>query len=166
MLYLYLLFSVLAQPISHTGPEPKPRQAHLRSFDATPVNKKLLLDLVNEAREKGCTCGETWYAPVPPLQWNEALEKAAVEHSRDMDQKNYFSHISPDGSDAGSRILDAGYNWKNYGENIGMGYHNEQEVVNGWLHSPGHCKNIMNKTYKDMGVGRSGNYWTQDLGSR
>jgi len=53
-----------------------------------------------------------------------------------------------------------------YGENIGMGYKNEKEMVEGWLKSPGHCKNIMNKGYKEMGVAKVGSYWTQTFGAR
>jgi uncharacterized protein YkwD len=48
-----------------------------------------------------------------------------------------------------------------YGENIAFGQRSEREVMQGWLSSPGHCKNIMSKTFKEMGVSRVGDYWTQ-----
>jgi uncharacterized protein YkwD len=130
------------------------------------VNKTVLLQLVNDARKKGCNCGDTYYDAVPPLSWNDQLEKAALAHSSDMNQNKYFSHIGQDGSNAGDRILNAGYSWKFYGENIAEGYKTEQEVVEGWLSSPGHCRNIMNKSYKEMGVARTGDYWTQAFGSK
>jgi uncharacterized protein YkwD len=130
------------------------------------VNKELLLQLVNIARSKGVKCGDKWHPPVPPLTWNQLLEKAAVDHSKDMFNKNYFSHIAGDGSTANSRIEKAGYIWMAYGENIGYGYRSEKEVVAAWLTSPGHCANIMSKNFKEMGVGRAGNYWTQDFGSK
>ena len=119
--------------------------------------------MVNEVRKKGCTCGNTYYAPVTPLSWNNQLEKAAFEHSSDMNQHKYFSHTAPDGSNAGDRISNTGYKWRTYGENIALGYLTEQEVITGWLHSPGHCKNIMSKDFKEMGVARVGDYWTQEL---
>ena len=53
-----------------------------------------------------------------------------------------------------------------YGENIATGYTSEREVVDAWIKSPGHCKNIMNKAYKEMGVARVGNYWTQEMASK
>ena len=53
-----------------------------------------------------------------------------------------------------------------YGENIATGYRTEKEVVKGWIASPGHCKNIMSKLYKEMGVARYGNYWTQEFGAQ
>ncbi|HEX2609211.1 MAG TPA: CAP domain-containing protein [Flavisolibacter sp.] len=130
------------------------------------LNKKLILSLVNEARKKGCRCGDTYYPSAPALQWNDQLERAALDHSRDMSSKKYFSHTSPEGLGAGERIQNAGYNWMMYAENIGMGFKDEKEVVEGWLNSPGHCKNIMNTSYKEMGVGKVGNYWTQEFGSR
>jgi uncharacterized protein YkwD len=134
--------------------------------DASVVNKSLLVQLVNDTRKKGCQCGETWYPPAPAVTWNELLEKAALNHSRDMYQNNYFSHTSQDGKNAGNRIRQVGYNWNSYGENIAMGYKDEREVVAGWISSPGHCRNIMNKNYKEMGVAKAGTYWTQTFGSR
>ena len=125
-----------------------------------------MVNLVNKVRKTGCQCGDTWYGPAPEITWNSQLETAARLHSTDMDQKKYFNHTAPDGSDGGIRISRTGYNWWTYGENIAMGYGSEQSVVNGWLQSPGHCKNIMNKSYKEMGVGRSGSYWTQVFASR
>ena len=52
---------------------------------------------------------------------------------------------------------------KRMDENIANGYASEQSVMNGWLGSEGHCKNIMNGSFKEMGAGREGNYWTQIL---
>ncbi len=130
------------------------------------VNKTLVLQLVNNARVKGCKCGGKNYQPVPPLIWNEKLERAAQLHSQDMARKKYFSHTGTDGSNAGQRMQKAGYNWMAYGENIGMGFRNENEMIEGWLKSPSHCKNIMNADYKEIGTARSGVYWTQTFGAR
>lgn len=125
------------------------------------INVDVMLNLVNEVRAKGCTCGSTTMPAVPALNWNELLSKAAYEHSNDMKTNNYFSHTSGDNTTPGDRIKAVGYNWTTYGENIAMGQTSEQQVMNSWLKSEGHCRNIMNKNFKDIGVGRSGNYWTQ-----
>lgn len=130
------------------------------------VNKTLMLQLVNDVRKKGCQCGDTYYPPAPTVVWNELLEKAAANHSLDMYQNNYFSHTSPSGGNAGTRITAAGYRWLTYGENIAMGYNDERSVVTGWLNSPGHCKNIMNKNYKEMGVAKVNAYWTQAFATK
>lgn len=130
------------------------------------VNKTELLQLVNDARKKGCQCGDTYYPSAPAVTWNEKLEKAALSHSNEMFRNDYFSHTDRSGNNAGVRIEAAGYRWKAYGENLAHGFMNEKEVVQGWLNSPGHCKNIMNKSFKEMGVAKAGNYWTQDFGSQ
>lgn len=133
----------------------------LKHPEPTPINKTLLLQLVNEVRKKGCQCGDTYYSSAPAVGWNGQLEQAALVHSNDMYANNYFSHVAKDGSKAGDRIDDAGYRWRTYAENIAFGYRSEKEVVFGWIQSPGHCKNIMNKAYNEMGVSRVGDYWTQ-----
>jgi uncharacterized protein YkwD len=125
------------------------------------VNRTLMLQLVNDVRKRGCQCGDTYYYPALPLTWNDQLETAAYSHSSDMAKNKFFAHLAPDGSKAGQRIERAGYLWKAYGENIGQGYKTEKEMVAGWLASPGHCKNIMNKNFKEMGVARVGTLWTQ-----
>ena len=77
-----------------------------------------------------------------------------------------LEHTSSNGTTAGQRIIRAGYQWALYGENIAMGFENEKEVVSNWLTSPGHCANIMNASFRDMGAARAGKYWTLDLGAR
>lgn len=153
--FLLVICLFVASSVYAGGPIPK-----------AGLNKNLILQLINAARKKGCQCGDTWYPSAPPITWNDLLEKAALEHSTEMVQKKYFSHVSSDGYNTGDRMTKAGYIWKTYGENIGMGYRNEQEMVDGWLKSPGHCKNIMNPQYREMGAARVGDYWTQDFGTR
>ncbi|NTS41355.1 CAP domain-containing protein [Flavisolibacter sp. BT320] len=148
-LFVFLFPQATVPDLNGDEPEPKP------------VNKKQLLQLVNQVRQKGCQCGDTFYPATTPLQWNAQLEQAALMHSSDMYANNYFSHAAKDGSKAGKRIDRTGYSWKTYGENIAFGYRNEAEVVKGWIRSPGHCKNIMSKSFKEMGVARAGEYWTQ-----
>jgi len=129
------------------------------------LNKTVMLQLVNDARKKGCNCGKTYYAPVLALTWNNQLEKAAYNHTNDMFRNKYFSHTGSDGSASSERITSAGYNFRYYGENIAQGYSTEKDVVAGWLSSPGHCANIMNKNFKEMGAANVGDYWTQDFGN-
>lgn len=157
--FLLTVLIACSKPVDGTEPV-------IEANNGSAVNKSLILQLVNDIRKKGCQCGDTWYPPAPSVTWNELLEKAALNHSRDMYQNNYFSHTSQDGNNAGYRIRQVGYNWRSYGENIAMGYKNEGEVVAGWISSPGHCKNIMNKNYKEMGVAKAGSYWTQEFGSK
>jgi uncharacterized protein YkwD len=157
--FLLPIFLTINSPAS--GKEPVPPGKGL-----TPINKPLLLQLVNEVRRKGCRCGDTFYPASPALTWNSKLEQAAIVHSNDMYANNYFSHADQDGMKAGDRLDDAGYRWRTYGENIAFGYRSERDVVKGWILSPGHCKNIMNKAFKEMAVSRVGDYWTQVFGTK
>ncbi len=156
--WLHFAFPAAVTPASFKNPIPKTVPATL--------NKSVMLQLVNQVRQSGCKCGDTYYYPVPAVKWNTQLEAAAYNHSYSMQVNNFFSHIGPDGSRGGKRIAAVGYQWRAYGENIAQGYKTEKEVVEGWIKSPGHCKNIMNKMYKEMGVARVGNYWTQEFASR
>jgi uncharacterized protein YkwD len=131
---------------------------------------KEMLTLVNNARAQTRSCGGMSYQPAPALAWNCRLENAGVAHSSSMAENGFFSHTGQDGSDPGDRISAAGYNWSTYGENIAAGYKDAQTVMDGWLTSPGHCANIMNSSFTEVGVGLvkkdSGSYstyWTQDF---
>lgn len=133
---------------------------------------KLMLTLVNNARAQTRSCGTMSYQAAPALAWNCQLENAAYGHSLSMAENDYFSHTGNDGSDPGDRISAAGYDWVTYGENIAAGYRDAESVMDGWLTSAGHCANLMNSSFKDIGVGVAegsgtyGSYWTQDFAAQ
>ena len=89
-----------------------------------------------------------------------------------MATQNYFSHTSLDGRTLSQRLTNAGYAGAfPWGENIAAGQPTPQAVVDAWMSSPGHCTNIMNGSYRAIGVGYAfragstyGHYWTQDFG--
>jgi uncharacterized protein YkwD len=136
--------------------------------DATLANldNELLLKLVNEKRAAGCNCGNKYMPPVPPLVWNDLITAASAKHSKDMDRRSFFSHTSSDGKSLKDRFQIVGYKWMAIGENIAMGQRDEYEVMNSWVKSPGHCMNLMNAGFKEMGAARQGKYWTQDFGTK
>lgn len=130
-----------------------------------------LLYRVNALRASGAVCGSTIYRAAAPLNWNSMLLLAASSHSSDMAQKNYFSHTSPDGGTMAQRIAATGYTMSAAGENIAAGQSNVEEVMRSWISSTGHCQNLMNPTYQDIGVAcvrngatNNGLYWTMNLG--
>ncbi len=153
-------FSCSKDNVQHPGNEPD------KDSPVFNVNKSELLQRVNAVRLSGCNCGTTRMPPVQALNWNDQLATASYDHSLDMNNNDFFSHTGSNGSNTGQRLSAAGYPWRSYGENIAAGYQNEQAVVDGWLRSEGHCRNIMNAGVKEMGVGRGGTYWTQVLASR
>lgn len=138
----------------------------------TPLQEEILL-YVNQARSKSCQCGSTTYPAAPALVLNDQLNAAAGKHATDMATYNYFSHTGRDGSAPWDRMKREGYNWRRAGENIAAGQTTARAVVDGWLRSAGHCANIMNKNFKDLGVGyaygassRYKHYWVQNFGAK
>ena len=133
--------------------------------------KKEFLERINKVRKKGCNCGRQYMPPAPPLVWNDQLEDAAMGHAKDMYKKDYFSHDSKDGRKIVNRIEAAGYGRKGFrsyqvGENIAQGQPSIEEVTDGWFKSEGHCYNLMNKGFKEIGVAYYNTYWVQDFGGR
>ena len=131
------------------------------------------LDAINAARAQAHDCGDTSFPAAPPLQWNAKLAAAAQEHSDDMARNNLTGHEGSDGSTPKERIEKQGYQWRSLGENVAAGQPDTRTVVKDWLNSPGHCENIMNPKFTEMGMALSENnttgylqYWTLDLGSR
>lgn len=130
-----------------------------------------ILQRVNAVRAAGAVCGTTAFQPASALAWNEPLLVAAGAHSADMAQKNYFSHVSQDGRTAAQRVTAAGYSWSSFGENIAAGQSSVEQVMTGWINSPGHCQNLMNLNFRDVAVACVRNdaadyrlYWTMNLG--
>lgn len=115
---------------------------------------KRLIKMLNRQRASGGVCGKRFYGPSNPLKWDNRLAKAASVHASDMAENDRLSHNGRDGSDPGERIKSAGYRWKAFGENIGEGYRTPEDIFRAWMKSEGHCKNIMNPLFKDVGASR------------
>ncbi|KIZ15843.1 CAP domain-containing protein [Streptomyces natalensis] len=150
-----------SSPPSHSAPPTKaPVPPSPASPSAPPASGTAarILEIVNSERSKaGCS----------PLTLNAKLNKAAQDHSKDMAGHSNMSHTGSDGSSPGDRITQAGYNWTAYGENVAYGYSTPESVMRGWMSSPGHKRNILDCSFKEMGVGlaQPGDYWTQDFGT-
>lgn len=127
------------------------------------VDKNLLLELINNVRAKGCNCGATYMPPVPPVTWNEKLEKASWLHSKEMSDSNYMSHTGKNGGNGGDRIKKMGYNWKVYRENLALGVLTEKTVIEGWMRSETHCLSMMDANVKETAVAKFSHFWTQEL---
>ncbi|ROV60399.1 CAP domain-containing protein [Vibrio ponticus] len=130
-----------------------------------------MLAAVNNARATSRQCGSTYMPPVSALTWDYDLESAAFRHSSDMANGDFMSHTGSDGSSVADRVDATGYAWSRVGENIAVGQTSINAVVNAWLNSEGHCMNIMNADFEQMGAslvenhsGAYGYYWTQVFG--
>ncbi len=133
--------------------------------------EEVFLALVNAARAESRLCGNESFSPVPPLTWSNKLQRAAEAHSLDMSDHNFFSHTGSDGSDVAMRAQAQVYEWRAVGENIAAGQDTVQEVIEGWLGSPGHCRNLMDSNYTEVAAACISNdnadyvnYWTNVLG--
>jgi uncharacterized protein YkwD len=128
----------------------------------TPSFQQQILQLVNAERKK---------VNAPPLTLNSKLNQAAQNHTNDMVAKRYFSHTSPSGSTMVSRVKAVGYSYRTIGENIAAGKASANDTMIQWMNSAGHRKNILNPSFKELGVGYAPSkdqyrhYWTQVFGT-
>lgn len=133
-----------------------------------------VVQLVNARRGQPARCGnESFDGTNIQLVADPKLTCSAREHSEDMATQRMIDHQGSDGRGPFDRIRDIGYTGGfPQGENVAMGYPTARAVVDGWMSSPGHCANIMNPGFNEIGVGYhagSGAYphlWTQKFGRR
>lgn len=140
------------------------------SADCMTPEMQTLLDEHNKARATARQCGDRFFEAAPPLTWSCQLATASQKHSEDMARNNYFAHNSQDGRTPFQRMSAEGYNFSTAGENIAAGNNTPQATTQQWINSPGHCSNMMNPNYTEMGGGVAYNanssyrsYWTVNL---
>ena len=116
-----------------------------------------VLNLVNKERAK---------QNLQPLTLSAKLTSIANVKAADMRDNNYFSHTSPNYGSPFEMLQQFGVSYTAAGENIAAGQKSAEAVMTDWLNSSGHRANIMNKEYKELGVGyvtggSYGTYWVQ-----
>lgn len=101
-------------------------------------------------------------AGLEPLSLSIEYSSTAYDKSKDMADKNYFSHTDNSGYNMANDL--------NVGENIAAGYDCAEDVVEAWMDSPGHKANILHARYTTIGIGYCykdnstyGHYWTQQF---
>jgi uncharacterized protein YkwD len=87
-----------------------------------------------------------------PLRQCEALTAAAEDRVRDMMERHYFDHVSPDGTSPFACAERHGYDYTAIGENLAVGYRSAASVVDGWMTSPGHRANLLGTRYDEVGL--------------
>jgi uncharacterized protein YkwD len=103
---------------------------------------------------------------VAPLCLNKELGSAAQLHSLDQKSCGKMSHTGCNGSSMGQRVRASGYLSRGAGENVAWGQRSAKSVMNSWMNSDGHRRNILFSSYKNIGIGLSDNfYWTQVFGA-
>lgn len=107
------------------------------------VTVEEVINLTNQERVK---------AGLKPLTQSTALSQAAVGKARDMFTNNYWSHISPGGTQPWDFIKNAGYGYRYAGENLARDFSNTSSVISAWLDSPSHRENLLSSKYSEIGV--------------
>lgn len=166
-------------PVSKIKPVPH------ASPSISSADKTAYTSAVNQMRAEARKCGNKVYAAAKPLKWSNKLYLASYEHSKDMAMCSYFGHKGSGTkydwtakkqslarcSSFVNRIENNGYTrHRGVSENIAYGIKDYSEVIQKWMHSPGHCKNIMNPTYTAFGMAKVTSvdgtaYWTQNFGA-
>jgi uncharacterized protein YkwD len=145
----------------HALPQPCPG-ARTQITQASPSQmRSAVLCLVNRQRTSN---------QLPPLVESPRLDLSAQGWTDSMVRFDDFSH----GTAFTNRISAVGFDWTTVGENIAAGFLTPAAVVSAWMNSPGHCANILDPAYREIGTGvspgrvpqaspRAGT-WTQDFG--
>ena len=100
---------------------------------------------------------------LPRLKFDRKVSRSAQKHACDMSVKGYFSHYGQDGSKPKLRLHRTGCKAGRVAENIAVGQKGAQEVVQGWMTSPGHRKNMLMQRGIDrfgIGIADSGNAYS------
>ncbi len=98
-----------------------------------------------------------------PVALDPSVAKVAYGHSLDMANNNYFDHDSPTIGTLSDRLEKGNVKYTKAGENIAYNYLDAGAAVEGWLNSPGHRKNLLDKSYTYMGEGTFQKYYTQNF---
>jgi uncharacterized protein YkwD len=139
-------------------PLPPVPEGPARPLATTEIDQ--IVELVNVERKK---------RNVPPLKVSVKLTDAAQKYAERMAREDRLSHDL--GGGLGDRLDKENYNWTMCGENIAWNYRGAEDVMKGWMSSPGHRRNLLNPSYKEIGVGIAKNkkgepYHCQDFGAR
>ena len=170
-----VISSIATDPVPVVAPEPQlaPEYSGCGGVTTPMINdayEQQVVELVNAARLAN--------GNLPPFKRADGLGAAARYHAADLGQDNYFYHDSYDRS--GGNLVFVCNTWQRIatyssganGENIAGGYGTPENVMTGWMNSPGHRNNILNTYSWEIGVGYyqgSGQYytyWAQDFGRR
>ncbi len=147
--------TITPKPTTTTAPPTTEAPPPVTTKPDTSVTDQVVTLTNAQRQQQGCT----------PLAVNASITAAAQGHADDMANRDYFEHTTPDGVTFDQRIRNAGYSSPG-AENIAKGASTAEQVVQMWMDSPGHRRNILNCDLNTIGVGfnSDGLYWVQDFG--
>ncbi len=107
------------------------------------------------------------YMELEPLSMTKNLHTAADIRAVELSERFTADHKRPDGRKFQTVLNEQGVDWIWAGENIARGFKNSEDVMLGWIESPGHLANILDSDYTHLGTGfydndsSEGPYWEQ-----
>ncbi len=108
------------------------------------ITRNLVVQEVNPVRNN---------LDLPELQENPALSRAAQMKAEDMIRRDYFSHTGPAGEEPWVWYEKTGYDFSLAGENLAIDFNDPSLLMDAWLDSPSHARNILNSYFEDIGIG-------------
>jgi uncharacterized protein YkwD len=175
LLGMLATFGLLSSCVPISEDDPDPNVGAISCDQAATEAEKLecrVAELVNAERQRGAVCDGTSMPPAAALTMHSALRQSARGHAEDMAAQGYFSHESLDGRTPYDRMEAAGYTFSAAAENIAAGSPTPEDVMQQWMASGGHCRNIMSGSYLHIGVGYAVSestayryYWVQNFGA-
>lgn len=118
------------------------------------------IDLFSDKGLLSASNAERSKISIRDLKLNKVLDKAAMAKCKDMAKRNYWSHKSPEGEEPWTFVKKEGYKYSKLGENLSAGFSDSAAAVTGWINSPEHKKNLLDKAFEEVGFGicESSNY--------
>lgn len=116
---------------------------YISTHDFAAVLSPVLVDLTNMDRET---------EQLKPLKVNPVLQKAAEMKAKDMAEKGYFTHTSPEGLSPWYWLSQVNYKFTYAGENLAVNFTESADVAKAWMESPSHRNNIMNDKFTEIGI--------------
>lgn len=145
-------------PVESKPTETKEPEVHPEKEVSKPIDRRAFERKVAELTNK-----ERAAHGLDPLTFDNGLSEVARVKSNDMFDNNYFAHTSPKYGSPFDMMTNYGISYFSAAENIAAGYPTPEDVVNGWMNSPGHRDNILGESFTHIGVGLADNsyHWTQ-----
>ncbi|QQA44361.1 CAP domain-containing protein [Pelagovum pacificum] len=102
-------------------------------------------------------------AGLPPMTEDRRLSRAAARHAAYMARSDTRTHIGPRGGSFAQRASAAGYCYSVLAENIAWGIPDDSTVLDGWMNSAGHRRNMLHPDVTHYGIAGVDGYWVLDV---
>jgi uncharacterized protein YkwD len=105
-----------------------------------------IFDLINAQRQ---------HQGLRPLVYNPQLDRMAKIQAENMARYQKMAHVLPGANlpTLSDRAKYVGYVYGHIAENVALGFPNAETVVEGWMNSSGHRRNILDSDVVETGIG-------------